>query len=406
MNILFITYNFPPEGGPAVQRISKFIKYLSQFGANVFVLTAKKSNKIIDNSLLDDIKNCSVYSTYDLGNILSGDFKKILKHFFIPDKSSLWKLTALKKGLQIISEQKIDIIFSTSPPHSTHLIAQAVSKHSGVKWIADFRDEWIDNSLFHRSKMKENEKKLELSVLNDCSHITTITNKAKQNFSQRISNDKISVIRNGYDEDDFTEIKIKEIESKNRKLKFAYAGRLNELHSPKNLFAALSNLFKSQKINPEEISFTFIGGSGNDKWLNEFPELNEIVTFIQYLQHDKMLLKLNEADVMLLLATNMNTTELFPAKMFEYFRLEKYVFAIISSLGELSDTVNEYHNSLIAIESDIEQIQSGILKILSDYKNDKLKVKVDKNFIDSFQRKKQAEQLLKLFQKITAGKNE
>ena len=75
-------------------------------------------------------------------------------------------------------------------------------------------------------------------------------------------------------------------------------------------------------------------------------------------------------------------------------------------MGELSDTVNEYHNSLIAIESDIEQIQLGILKILADFKNDKLKVKVDKNFIDSFQRKKQAEQLLKLFQKITAGKNE
>ncbi|MFZ1291952.1 MAG: glycosyltransferase family 4 protein [Melioribacteraceae bacterium] len=400
MNILIIAYNFPPEGGPAVQRISKFVKYLNQFGAKVFVLTAAKKNKIIDNSLLVDVQKSKIFKSYDLGDFISGDLKKIFKNIFIPDKSALWKLTAIKKGLKIIKEQKIDLIFSTSPPHSTQIIAEIISLKSGIKWIADFRDEWVDNSLFHKTNLKEEEKKIEQRILNNCSYITTITYKAKQNFSQRISSDKISVIRNGYDEDDFKHIDFTQTKNGSKKLLITYAGRLNELHSPSNLFKALSILFKSNKINSQKISVNFIGGSGNEKWLKEFPELNEIVNFVQYLPHDKMLIRLNEANVHLLLATNMNTTELFPAKMFEYFRLRKTVFAIVSAEGELTEALTKYGNSYIAIDSNNEQIQNNILKILADYESNNLAKTGNENFVQSFERKKQAEQLYELFQKI------
>lgn len=406
MNILIVAYNYPPEGGPAVQRISKFVKYLQQFNSNIFVLTAKKKNRIIDNSLLNDVKDCKVFSTYDFGNYLKGDLKKLFSKWFMPDKSSLWKLTAIKKGLKIINEKKIDIILSTSPPHSTHLIAQELAFKTKVKWIADFRDEWIDNSLFHKSKSKLVEKTLELNVLNSCTHITTITNKAKQNFSKRISAEKISVIRNGFDEDDFNEIEINWVNRKSEKLNFSYAGRLNELHSPKNLFVALKELYKENKIDNKKINFNFIGGSGNEKWLKEFSELNSIINFVPYLPHDKMLQKLNEADVTILLATNMNVTELFPAKMFEYFRLEKFVFAIVSFYGELSETVKEYNNSLIAIDTDIEQIKKCILQIINDFNSDKLKKNIDKKFIQSFERKKQTEQLYKLLYMVLKENNE
>src|SRR4030042_5002773 len=41
-NFLYVTYIFPPMGGPGVQRGAKFCKYLPSYGWNPYVLTTKK----------------------------------------------------------------------------------------------------------------------------------------------------------------------------------------------------------------------------------------------------------------------------------------------------------------------------------------------------------------------------
>ncbi|MCB0729440.1 MAG: glycosyltransferase [Ignavibacteriae bacterium] len=396
IRLLIVTYNFPPEGGPAVQRISKFIKYLAQFDTKIFVLTASKKIKIKDESLLADVKNCTVISSADYGKYFPGELKKIFWKYFIPDKSNLWKISAVKKGIKIVKKENVDLIISTSPPHSTHLIAGKIAKQTKTKWITDFRDEWIDNSLFVKSKLKEKQKHMEISVLKNCNHIITVTNKAKNNFARRIESSKISVIENGFDEDDFNEISLSD-KNDVKKLVISYSGRFNELHSPKVFFTAMSQLIIENKIDTENLSVNIIGNIENKKWLNNFPNLNSVVTFINYLPHKQMLNELGKADVLLLLATNMNSTEFFPAKMFEYFRLRKPIFAVVSSKGELSNLLSEYGNSLMFLEADIEKIKSGLLNLLKKKKEEINKVKVSEEFLERFNRKNQA---FKLYEQI------
>ena len=106
IKILVVAYNFPPEGGPAVQRITKFVKYLSQFGIKVFVLTAKKKNKILDETLLNDIKDVNVIRVTDYGSYIGSDLKKIIPRVFIPDKFRIWGWTAFKLGNVLIKKEK------------------------------------------------------------------------------------------------------------------------------------------------------------------------------------------------------------------------------------------------------------------------------------------------------------
>ena len=40
-NVLIITYYWPPAGGPGVQRVLKFCKYLREFNWNPYVLTVE-----------------------------------------------------------------------------------------------------------------------------------------------------------------------------------------------------------------------------------------------------------------------------------------------------------------------------------------------------------------------------
>ena len=61
-NILVISYYWPPSGGPGVQRVLKFSKYLKKLGWEPIVLTAKDGDfPVKDHSLNDDAKTTQAY---------------------------------------------------------------------------------------------------------------------------------------------------------------------------------------------------------------------------------------------------------------------------------------------------------------------------------------------------------
>jgi hypothetical protein len=171
--VLIITYYWPPAGGPGVQRVLKFVKYLPELGWQPLVLTVKKGEyPAIDETLAKNIPpECKVFKTNifepsDLYKRFLGmdDKAKIptavladnnpgLKkqianlirlNFFIPDAKIGWKKFAVEEGLKIIETEKPDLIFSSSPPPTVHLIAKKLAAKTNLKWVADFRDPWTD----------------------------------------------------------------------------------------------------------------------------------------------------------------------------------------------------------------------------------------------------------------------
>jgi hypothetical protein len=171
--VLIITYYWPPAGGPGVQRILKFAKYLPDFGWQPLVLTVSKGEyPALDKSLYKEIpQEAEVFKTKSFEpNLLYKKFvgldqdasipisvlseeksslKKSLAHwirinFFIPDAKIGWQPFAITEGKRIIENHQPDIIFSSSPPPTVHLIARRLKKYARLKWVADFRDPWTD----------------------------------------------------------------------------------------------------------------------------------------------------------------------------------------------------------------------------------------------------------------------
>ena len=160
--VLIITYYWPPSGGPGVQRVLKFAKYLPQFGWQPIILTVKNGEyPAIDETLEKDIPpECIVYKTnsweptnlYKKFAVMKKDekipvavlsennvsWKKkianwIRLNLFIPDAKIGWIPFAVRKGKEIIKEHQPDVIFSSSPPHSLQFIAKKLAKWSGLK---------------------------------------------------------------------------------------------------------------------------------------------------------------------------------------------------------------------------------------------------------------------------------
>jgi len=394
--VLIVTYHFPPDGGAAVQRVLKFVKYLLKFGYLPFVLTAKYAYKNPDITLLDEIPlNIQIFKTEDWGMKIPFEIRKIFKKYFSPDKQSLWKYTSIKKGIDIVQKENIDLIFSTSPPHSVHLVAKEISQSTKVPWIADFRDEWTMNSLFYKTKFQDYQHELENSVLLNCSAITTITHKAKSNFKIKCDESKIHVIKNGFDPEDFKDISSSKI--RENKIVISYCGRLNKLHSPKPFFRMLKTLKSNGDIHSSFLSVNIIGSIENKKWLKNFQELDDIVQFIPYQTHKKCIEMMSQSSVLLLLATEMNITEFIPAKMFEYFYLKKAIYSIVSFPGELSNTLQQYGNSYIGYESDPDSIETSFNKLLYEGKNNNLEKPVSNEFMEQFNREILTKQLAEVF---------
>jgi len=235
--VLIVTYYWPPAGGAGVQRVLKFAKYLPQFGWQPIILTVENPDcPVIDDSLLNDIPpECKVYKTkaiepFELYKKITGKNKsdkipsdvlansknltfaeKIARwiriNLFIPDAKIGWKYYAIKKAKRIIEQEKIDIIFSTSPPQTVALIAKKIAKISKLKWVADFRDPWMEivyyQNLNRNNITKYIDGKLEKGVLKKADVLLTISADIVDLFRSKVDKKDYSIIPNGFDETDF-----------------------------------------------------------------------------------------------------------------------------------------------------------------------------------------------------------
>ncbi len=243
--VLIISYYFPPSGGPGVQRILKFVKYLPSFGWEPVVLTVKDGDfPARDESLLNEIPaNIKVYRTkifepYDLYRNMTGkkkntaiDVENINKEgrkkfseqiaefiratFFIPDARRGWLKYAVKEGKKIIDEEKPDLIFSSAPPYTCAMIAMKLKRYyfkkygRQIPWISDFRDAWTGYLTSPKRWVLPAaiDASYERKTLDEADALTMVANGIKDDFDGKypdISKDKkYFLIRNGFDSEDY-----------------------------------------------------------------------------------------------------------------------------------------------------------------------------------------------------------
>ena len=171
---LVITYYWPPAGGSGVQRWLKFVKYFRKYGIEPVVYTPENPEIMAeDSALLDEIPSGvtvikrGIVEPYNLYKIISGKRGEKIKpgfitergksnkkslpeklslfirsNVFIPDPKALWIFPSVRFLKRYLKERPVDVIISTGPPHSMHLIARKVAGSLNIPWIADFRDPW------------------------------------------------------------------------------------------------------------------------------------------------------------------------------------------------------------------------------------------------------------------------
>lgn len=446
--VLLVSYHFPPIAGGGVPRPLKMTKYLPQFGWTPVVLTVEPEYHVsLDTSLLGQVpEGVAIYRAKEwnpyqrLNRLRSNEggaakrdsenrphkpsasarvkasifqlLKKAKNAFLIPDDQRFWVSRAVRLGLKAIREQQVDIIFSTSGPYSSHLVARKLAKKTGLPWIADFRDPWTQN--MHRSGIAWREwieEKMERSVMEGATAITTVTQSFATNFLYKYPRiRRMEVIHNGYDPADFLDIAANKATDR---LVFAYTGIFYQERNPRLFLQAISELIATGQLHKEEILlrfagvFDYPGYSDNHDAVQRFG-LEDLVEVLGFLPHRQSLSLLKGADVLLLINDTAPGSEAYiPGKLYEYLAVERPILAF-SLAGEASAIIERFHLGKVVPPTDLILLKEAIMEFVQAWREDRLTEQFsfvnDAESLFQYQRDTQAKQLAQLMNELTHSK--
>jgi len=219
MNILLITYNWPPRNTIGTHRPLSWARYWSQEGAAVTVLTSRKT--WFDSPLdlvVPDLPGVIVHEIPFLGlpgraagirgpkrsresglrrlkeRIAAGTGWRI-------DLRAWWRRPAVRAGLKLARSRRFDCIVSTHGPRVCHLVAHRIAREcSRAAWVADYRDLWIGNPLAPlRGARLRRESRLEMRTVGQRADlVTTVSEGLAASLRNRLGR-PVEVIRNGHD---------------------------------------------------------------------------------------------------------------------------------------------------------------------------------------------------------------
>lgn len=428
--VLIITYYWPPAGGPGVQRVLKFAKYLPSFGWQPIILTVKNGEyPAIDETLEKDIPEvCKVYKTKSFEPNLfykkfvgmnssdkipvavlaeeNQNWKKRLANWIrlnlvIPDAKIGWIPFAVKKGKKIIQREKPNIIFSSSPPPTVHLIAQKLARWSRIKWVADFRDPWTDVDYYQESKRNLFAKKLDLEkereILKKANRVITIGNHLRDSLHKKVKTN-YCVIPNGFDHTDFNEL------SKSKRDSFfeiLYLGNTGNQRDPYILLKSLQTLGYEKKINIKNVKIVFVGKINQyvKNYLTKFSDLN--IAFLDYIPYKQTFQLIMNSTILLLLINNIPQNRgIVTGKLFNYLASGNFILGMGPEDGEAANILEETQTGIM-VDYDNEEKLTNILKAKYDEWQKHGSVTVNQKHIQKYSRYNLTKELVNVFEDVS-----
>ena len=402
--VLIVTYYWPPAGGPGVQRWLYFASYLREFEVQPIVYIPENPHyPILDPDLERDVPGGvrvvrkKIWEPYRLAGFLSRKgtrrissgildrekpslVERMLRwvrgNLFIPDARTFWVRPSVKFLRPLLSEEGIDTVITTGPPHSMHLIGLGLKAAAGIRWVADFRDPWTrigyHEALFPGKRARKKHRELEARVLQGADAVVTTSGLTRVEF-QQITDRPIHVITNGYSG------------ARNHKgqppgpFRLAHIGSLLSGRNPVALWKALQNLVRKHEDFREDLEIELtglvseevlasIGEHGLAPFLRRYP----------YLPHARALEKQRTAQVLLLLEIDSELTRgIIPGKLFEYMAASRPVLGIGPRGWEAGELLEHTGCGAAYEYGDQKAIEAKIEEWYRTYRKGTLKVEAD-----------------------------
>ena len=173
-----------------------------------------------------------------------------------PDAMVGWIPGAFHKARRICGTWPCDVVVSSGPPFSAHVVAAAIAREWGIPWVADYRDLWTNGTYYDKPDWRRRlDTRLEGRLLASTAFVTTVSEPLAGDL-RRDFGVKAEVALNGFDDVEVEAFGQREPLSEAR-LNLLFVG--NNLYggrrSPQLLFDAAAQM----GLGPNDIRFHFLG---------------------------------------------------------------------------------------------------------------------------------------------------
>jgi glycosyltransferase involved in cell wall biosynthesis len=402
-----------------VQRPVKFVKYLRHFGWEPVVFTVSNGEyPEKDQSLLADIPEgtqvitSSTWEPYTIfkkltrnkyrvdANIFHGTTKKsrfdkllfwIRSNFFIPDARVFWLIPAVKRLRRLLRTEPFDVIISTGPPHTAHLIAARISKQYNIPWLADFRDPWTGIDYFEKLSLTpaayKLHQRLERAVLTSAHTVVTVSPAFRKNL-ENASGRAIRVITNGFDEENFLQADT----PVDTRFTIVHMGMFGGARNHPIFWQALQTLAAESDVFRAALEVRLYGKVDASVGASIPASLTANVFIEPYIPHAAVPAVLRRAHLLYLPIHQCAVDEGFlPGKLFEYLAARRPILSIGPSDGDAANIIRELNTGISVGYDEKEKLVRQLRERFQAYLQGQ--TPVSKESIERFSRKNLTAQL-------------
>ena len=386
MKLLLVTLYFPPAGGGGVQRPLKFASHLPALGIETHVLAPDDPKWVHEDADLPLPTQAWVHRARYVGprgrriadeqhgrtgmELALLRASSIGRRLLLPDENVTWNATAIPKAISIARQEGIDVVLTTSPPGSVHLIGAAVKRATGAKWVADLRDSLAlhahrsSEGVGARAKQKARAGIAHL-VARQADAIVTAAEAITVETRGLSPRGRVVTIPNGCDFDDFAGLTY----TRGDRFRLTHAGSFFGKRDPKPFLQALA------ASGLDDVTVRFLGDfRPGDRDFMESLGLADRVELIEHVPRRESLRLQRDSDALLLLIPEAGGRGrgVLSGKVFEYLAAERPVLAVVPPDGAAAQLVRDTGAGVVAAPEDVDGIRAALVELHAQWRAGRL----------------------------------
>jgi glycosyltransferase involved in cell wall biosynthesis len=377
MKVLLVTMYFPPAGGGGVQRPLKFATHLPAHGIETHVLAPDDPKWIHSDPDLVPPTQAWIHRARYLGprarkladelhgrqglDRLSRQARSLSRRVLVPDENVGWNLTAIPAAVRIARNEDIDVVITTSPPNSVHLVGAAVKRLTGARWVADLRDSVGAHphrrveSASVRAKEKVSESVARL-VARQADVIVAASEAIADEARKLEPAGVVTTILNGADFDDFAGLEYR----RGDRFRITHTGSFFGKRDPRPFLTALA------ESGLDDVVARFVGDFrvADREWA-ETLGLGSKLELHPYVPRRDSLALQRDSDALLLLIPDADGRGqgVLSGKVFEYLAAERPILAAVPPDGAAADLIRETGAGVVAAADDIPALTAALTEL-------------------------------------------
>jgi glycosyltransferase involved in cell wall biosynthesis len=398
VNVLLITYSFPPAGGVGVLRALSLAKYLPENGVRVDVLTARNAPAVgKDNSLLQQVPvSVTVHRSWTLDlpfglrkalkKAISGGggakshagpdaaaavpgrpnpLKKLVGNLLLPDPQVGWLPFATPAAKRIIRRRKIDLVLITVPPFSSvRLVSRLRRSFPALPILVDFRDEWLTTtinlvSFNNNQRARDIAYQAEAEAVRDATAVVAVTEAARLELRGRYPEqpeDKFFCVPNGFDATPLTSVKVAAAQVTQEKVVLTYIGSVYGSTDPRTFIAAVKELPPAVR---ERLRIRFIGHIETAAYREALTSLGETIELKGFVPQAEALRAIEDTTYLLLITHDRINVA---AKLYDYLGGGKPIVGAVHRDGDVRRLLEETRTGWWADVDDVDAIKRVLIE--------------------------------------------